>query len=29
MCIMTSKYIILHFEGTIMFMDFSNEGKAK
>ena len=29
MCIMTSKFIILHFKGTIMFKHFSDERMAK
>ena len=29
MCIMTSKFIILHFKGAKMFTIFSDEGMAK
>ena len=28
-CIMTSKFIILHFKGTIIFAQFSEERMAK
>ena len=29
MCIMTSKFIILHFKGTVMFINFFDEKIAK